>query len=93
MQKEAPSCGLGGTGIAAIGKVEPDHGRYRGTLMAMNGDLFPPLWASHSTARALIRDSDGGVLDGDLVTTGRWDRCSSYRHVEEWPGTAMATVW
>lgn len=69
IQQEAPGCGLGWTAIAAVGKIESDHGRFGGTRMALNGDLFPRIVGIplDGTRTALIRDSDGGALDGDLV--------------------------
>ena len=35
--------GLPWTVLAGIGKVESDHGRYRGATMAPNGDITPPI--------------------------------------------------
>lgn len=69
MRQEAPGCGLRWTAIAAIGKIESDHGRFGQTRLALNGDLFPRILGVplDGTRTALIRDSDGGQLDGDLV--------------------------
>lgn len=69
LQHETPSCGLGWTAIAAVGKVESDHGRFGNTQLALNGDLFPRILGIplDGTRTALISDSDGGKLDEDLV--------------------------
>ena len=67
MQREARACRLGWSAIAAIGKVEADHGRFRGSQVALNGDLFPPIIGIRldGTSSAVITDTDGGQLDGD----------------------------
>lgn len=59
--------------IAAIGKVESNHGRYGGNGIDRDGTVRPgiygiPLNGSNNTAA--IRDTDGGVYDRDLT----WDR-------------------
>ncbi len=59
--------------IAAIGKVESNHGRYGGNGIDRSGTVRPgiygiPLNGSNDTA--VIRDSDGGAYDRDLT----WDR-------------------
>ncbi|HUP86611.1 MAG TPA: lytic transglycosylase domain-containing protein [Acidimicrobiales bacterium] len=68
LAKRAPQCRVPWTAIAAIGKIESNHGRYRGAQFALNGDVYPrilgvPLDGSRS---ALIRDTDAGILDTDL---------------------------
>jgi membrane-bound lytic murein transglycosylase B len=68
LAKRSPQCRVPWTAIAAIGKIESNHGRYRGAQFALNGDVFPrilgiPLDGSRSS---LIRDTDLGVLDTDL---------------------------
>lgn len=65
----APQCRVNWTAIAAIGKVESNHGRYRGAQFALNGDVFPRILGIplDGTRSALILDSDQGVLDTDLV--------------------------
>ena len=67
MQREARACRLGWSAIAAIGKVEADHGRFRGSQAALNGDLFPPIIGIRldGTNSAVITDTDGGQMDGD----------------------------
>ena len=59
--------------IAAIGKVESNHGRYGGNGIDRDGTVRPgiygiPLNGSNDTAA--IRDTDGGTYDRDLT----WDR-------------------
>ncbi|WP_310961414.1 lytic transglycosylase domain-containing protein [Nocardioides terrisoli] len=56
--------------IAAIGRVESDHGRYGGSTLNAKGIDTPPVYGpvldgKHNTA--LIRDTDGGQIDGDKV--------------------------
>ena len=64
------SCKLPWTLIAAIGRVESNHGRYGGNTVGADGVSTPgiygiPLDGSNSTAR--ITDTDSGVLDNDKV--------------------------
>ena len=59
--------------VAAIGKVESNHGRYGGNGIDRDGTVRPgiygiPLNGSNNTAT--IRDTDGGSYDRDLT----WDR-------------------
>ena len=69
----ADTCiGLSWTVIAAIAKVETDHGRFADTFMLANGDVRPAiigmtLDGTHGTAA--IPDTDAGTLDRDTV----WD--------------------
>ncbi len=68
-----PACGIDWALVAAIGKVESDHGRYAGNGLDESGTVRPgiyglPLNGSNNTA--VIRDSDGGSLDRDT----QWDR-------------------
>ena len=68
-----PGCGIDWALIAAIGKVESDHGRYAGNGLDESGTVRPgiyglPLNGSNNTA--VIRDTDGGRLDRDT----EWDR-------------------
>jgi hypothetical protein len=64
-----PSCGFSWPLLAAIGRVESDHGRSGGALLHTDGLSTPRIIGiplnGHGTA--LIRDSDHGVLDGDSV--------------------------
>jgi membrane-bound lytic murein transglycosylase B len=62
-----PTCELPWPLLAAIGRVESDHGRYAGAVLYADGTsshkiLGIPL---DGTRSALIRDTDNGRLDGD----------------------------
>lgn len=69
---ERPGCHLSWTTLAAIGRVESDHGRYGGGGLDAAGVASPAIvgvaLAGGDTLR--VRDTDGGALDGDAV----WDR-------------------
>jgi membrane-bound lytic murein transglycosylase B len=65
-----PSCRIGWQLIAAIGRVESDHGRYGGNVLDDEGRSRPgiygiPLDGSNGTAR--ITDTDAGQYDDDQV--------------------------
>jgi membrane-bound lytic murein transglycosylase B len=64
-----PACGITWPLLAAIGRVESDHGRFAGAVLHTDGTSTPPVIGiplnGHGTA--LIRDTDGGRLDGDTV--------------------------
>jgi membrane-bound lytic murein transglycosylase B len=67
MASADPGCGIQWPLLAAIGRVESDHGRYGGALLYADGTSLPriigiPLDGSRS---AYIGDTDGGTLDGD----------------------------
>ena len=67
------SCGLSWTLLAAIGRVESDHGRSGGARLLPDGTSSPAIRgvALDGTGPvARIPDTDGGALDGDPV----WDR-------------------
>jgi PKD domain-containing protein/transglycosylase-like protein with SLT domain len=64
-----PGCGLPWPLLAAIGRVESDHGRFAGSQLYTDGSDAPrvigiPL---NGQGTALIRDTDHGLLDGDTV--------------------------
>ena len=64
-----PDCGLTWPLLAGIGRVESDHGRFAGAVLHSDGLSTPrvigiPL---NGNGTALIRDTDGGRLDGDTV--------------------------
>ena len=68
-----PECRVDWALVAAIGKVESNHGRYGGNGIDTDGTVRPgifgiPLNGTNNTAR--VPDSDGGVLDRDTS----WDR-------------------
>ena len=69
---EQPGCRVGWNMLAAIGKVESDHGRINGSRMLEDGSTTPriigvPLDGSKFLATP---DTDGGAIDGDA----EWDR-------------------
>jgi hypothetical protein len=68
-----PECRVDWALIAAIGKVESNHGRYGGNGIDTDGTVRPgiygiPLNGANNTA--VVHDSDGGALDRDTT----WDR-------------------
>lgn len=63
-----PSCHLHWSLLAAIGRVESDHGRHGGSSLSRSGQTSSPIIGpalDGSGDTALITDSDGGRLDGD----------------------------
>lgn len=68
-----PQCKLEWTLVAAIGRVESDHGRYGGNTLDDEGVARPGIHGialDGSRDTATIGDTDGGELDNDAV----WDR-------------------
>ena len=73
MAKEQPGCQIPWTLLAAIGRVESNHGRFGGAQLGSDGVSRPAILGPQldgAGAFAAIPDSDGGTLDGDKV----WDR-------------------
>ncbi|MGY4770023.1 lytic murein transglycosylase [Kribbella sp. CWNU-51] len=65
-----PGCGVPWTLLAAIGRVESNHGRFGGAQLRDDGSATRRIRGIPLDGRpnvALIRDSDGGALDGDAV--------------------------
>ncbi|GGO87737.1 hypothetical protein GCM10011584_13080 [Nocardioides phosphati] len=67
------SCHIDWALIAAIGRVESDHGRYGGNTLDTQGVSHPGIYGpaldgTHQTQA--ITDTDGGLYDNDKV----WDR-------------------
>jgi len=65
-----PGCHVDWALLAAIGRVESDHGRFGGNQLDSGGVARPgiigiALDGTNGTAR--ITDTDGGVMDGDTV--------------------------
>ncbi len=68
-----PSCGVSWTLLAAIGRVESDHGRYGGASLGADGVPRPQVVGvalDGGGPVAKIHDTDNGSLDGDRT----WDR-------------------
>ncbi|MGI5119010.1 lytic transglycosylase domain-containing protein [Marinactinospora thermotolerans] len=73
LMEEQPSCQVSWPTLAGIGLVESVHGTYAGGEIGPDGRttveiIGIPLNGENNTA--VIRDTDGGELDGDTV----WDR-------------------
>ena len=68
-----PGCQISWTLLAAIGRVESNHGRFGGAQLGADGVSRPAILGPRldgAGAFAAIPDSDNGVMDGDKV----WDR-------------------
>ena len=70
INKADPGCALPWELVAAIGRVESDHGRFGGSTLSEAGTAVPgivgiALDGSHGTSR--ITDTDAGQYDGDAV--------------------------
>jgi membrane-bound lytic murein transglycosylase B len=68
-----PGCHVSWTMLAAIGRVESDHGRFGGAQLGSDGVSRPEIRGPRldgAGAFAAIADSDHGTLDRDRV----WDR-------------------
>jgi membrane-bound lytic murein transglycosylase B len=63
------SCAIPWTLLAAIGRVESDHGRFASSVLLANGLSTPRIIgiALNGVGTGLILDTDHGVLDGDRV--------------------------
>jgi hypothetical protein len=67
---EDPACGIRWTLLAAIGRVESNHGRFGGAMLRDDGYPTKPIRGIPLDGRpnvALIGDTDGGALDGDTA--------------------------
>jgi hypothetical protein len=63
-----PGCGIHWSLLAAIGRVESNHGRFGGAKLRADGSGTKPILGIPLDGRrhvALIRDTDDGALDGD----------------------------
>lgn len=70
LAQTAPACGIGWSTVAGIGAVESGHGTHGGASVEPNGQVSPPIRGIALDGRpgvALIKDTDGGLLDGDPV--------------------------
>jgi membrane-bound lytic murein transglycosylase B len=62
-----PACGLSWPLLAGIGRVESNHGRFAGAVLHSDGLSTPRIIGIplNGNGTAVIRDTDGGRLDGD----------------------------
>ncbi|MEN3309025.1 MAG: hypothetical protein V7603_5227 [Micromonosporaceae bacterium] len=68
LAQSTPLCHLSWTTLAGIGKVESDHGTANGAVLQPDGKVLPPIIGAAldgQGGRKVIRDTDGGTLDGD----------------------------
>jgi hypothetical protein len=73
MARALPGCDISWTLLAAIGRVESNHGRFGGAQLGADGVSRPEIRGPRLDGAgpfAAIRDSDKGKLDRDKV----WDR-------------------
>lgn len=68
MSKVDRGCNLPWTLVAAIGRVESNHGRHGGNVLNGDGIAVPGIFGPqlNGVGTAKISDSDGGSLDGDV---------------------------
>ena len=65
-----PTCNVGWELLAAIGRVESDHGQYDGNTLGSDGVSTPGIYGPElngENGTQAIMDTDGGVLDHDTV--------------------------
>jgi membrane-bound lytic murein transglycosylase B len=70
LARTTPSCHLSWTTIAALAKVESDHGSANGAVLGADGGVQPPIYGlplDGKGGRQLVRDTDQGVIDGDTT--------------------------
>ncbi|GAA1606246.1 hypothetical protein GCM10009789_70500 [Kribbella sancticallisti] len=69
MGQADPGCQLPWTLVAAIGRVESNHGRFGGNSLTTDGVASPGIYGPRldGTSTARITDSDAGKLDGDAA--------------------------
>ncbi len=70
--QRTPTCKLSWTTIAAIGKIESNHGRVGAATLGSDGRVLPPLVGpalDGKGGRAKVTDTDAGALDDDRA----WD--------------------
>jgi membrane-bound lytic murein transglycosylase B len=69
MAFERASCALRWPALAGIGRTESGHGTFGGAVVQANGDVSRPIIGiplDGNNGTAVIGDSDGGALDGDV---------------------------
>ncbi|MEO9138995.1 MAG: lytic murein transglycosylase [Jatrophihabitans sp.] len=64
-----PTCGLRWPLLAAIGRVESNHGRYAGAVLHADGLSTPRIVGIplNGVGTEVVRDTDHGRLDGDRI--------------------------
>lgn len=70
LARTQPDCRLSWTTLAAIGRVESDHGHLGGAVVQPDGRVTPPIFGPPLDGegdRKLIEDTDNGQLDGDPI--------------------------
>lgn len=73
MDEAAPRCRLHWPLLAAVGRVESDHGRSGGSVLGDDGTSSPAIVGAPLDGEGrvpVVRDTDAGVVDGDEA----WDR-------------------
>jgi membrane-bound lytic murein transglycosylase B len=68
LANDKPGCHLAWTTLAAIGKVESDHGRAQGATLQEDGSVLPPIIGpalNGQNGLKSIPDTDHGRYDGD----------------------------
>jgi Transglycosylase SLT domain len=69
LASESPTCRIPWSVIAAIGRVESNHGRFAGATLLADGRSDPPILGipldGTRAGTARIADTDGGKYDGD----------------------------
>jgi len=65
-----PTCNVGWELLAAIGRVESDHGQYGGNTLGSDGVSTPGIYGPELNGQngtQAVMDTDGGQLDNDTV--------------------------
>src|SRR4051812_10213788 len=67
MANSSPGCGIDWSLLAGIGRVESNHGRFRGAVLNSDGTSKPKIMGPplNGVQFAFIRDTDAGAYDGD----------------------------
>jgi membrane-bound lytic murein transglycosylase B len=68
LARTTPGCHLSWTTLAAIGKVESNHGSHDHSVLGADGTVRPPIYGpplNGQGGRQLIPDTDHGAIDGD----------------------------
>ncbi|MGI8794955.1 MAG: lytic murein transglycosylase [Acidimicrobiales bacterium] len=70
MSVRLPACRIPWTAVAALGRIESNHGRYRGARFSLGGNIQPPiigipLDGTNNTRH--IADTDDGKFDFDTI--------------------------